>query len=729
MDAFAARLAKHTRVQLLQVTQNSTDGSRLHVFTAYDARSQIIDGHEMISKLEGFATSNGYILMSGSEIASRHAACTGTPSVATTLAAAVTPTATTTTTTTTTSTNATTTTTATVTTVDPCNVVKCALQCESECGWSRPLMLCVSGLDTTQSEIDERLGDCPAKTTSTLTTTTVTTVTTTTVDPCNVVKCALQCESECGWSRPLMQCVSGLDTTQSEIAERLGDCPPPPATPPSTTAATAAECNAGMRMFELPVLEAKGRQLAGKGLLSERNPGGSLDACSAACLGESGCPGFAYSADKQCTLYNAVGFASLAANKTFTVGWSAYRRRATCRDDAAVSTRVPTTTAGGGAAPSETNASSPVCNSMEQFATGEPGFQDGDQIKQTSATAVAECAIECLSVDTCVAFNFFASQKRCSLKSKTKSTLKLATDVAGKLWHSKYTYYERIMSGCPGGVEVVTTSPSASVTSATTGTGTGTGNSIFMGCPDGVFAAFAEPRAKTKGRYAKGDGFISDVAIPDLKTCADLCFADALCQGFSHSSSGVGKTCALYNQVGVASPDTLPHGTDFVADFSTYLRLASCRSLVSTAAATADVTTAAPAVVTATTHATTAPSTSTIGDSAPPTTATGQSPVATTALLCSGGTLAMFKLPLANTKGRYIKGAGVLKGILTADLSACAQACVADVLCRGFAHTVKGNVDFECQLYTESGVEGSLPINTAFSVGYDFYARLDSCRQ
>ena len=45
---------------------------------------------------------------------------------------------------------------------DPCNRIKCALNCESECGWSRPLMKCVAGLETTQTEIDQRLGDCTA---------------------------------------------------------------------------------------------------------------------------------------------------------------------------------------------------------------------------------------------------------------------------------------------------------------------------------------------------------------------------------------------------------------------------------------------------------------------------------------------------------------------------------------------------------------------------------------
>ena len=45
-------------------------------------------------------------------------------------------------------------------TPDPCNAIKCALQCESECGWSRPLQRCESGLETTQGERDEHLGDC-----------------------------------------------------------------------------------------------------------------------------------------------------------------------------------------------------------------------------------------------------------------------------------------------------------------------------------------------------------------------------------------------------------------------------------------------------------------------------------------------------------------------------------------------------------------------------------------
>jgi len=44
---------------------------------------------------------------------------------------------------------------------DPCNAIKCAVTCEAECGWSRPLQMCVAGMSTEPSEIEERLGDCP----------------------------------------------------------------------------------------------------------------------------------------------------------------------------------------------------------------------------------------------------------------------------------------------------------------------------------------------------------------------------------------------------------------------------------------------------------------------------------------------------------------------------------------------------------------------------------------
>ena len=52
-----------------------------------------------------------------------------------------------------------------------------------------------------------------------------------TPDPCNTITCVLYCEGECGWSRPLAKCMSvasspGLRTEQTEIDQRLGDCPP-----------------------------------------------------------------------------------------------------------------------------------------------------------------------------------------------------------------------------------------------------------------------------------------------------------------------------------------------------------------------------------------------------------------------------------------------------------------------------------------------------------------------
>jgi hypothetical protein len=126
------------------------------------------------------------------------------------------------------------------TTLDLCNTIKCAITCESECGWSRAQNKCILGGRTSQGAIDERLGDCPATTTTitkTKTTTTFTTVAgdtstattpttiTTTMDPCNTIKCALKCESECGWSRAQNICVFGGQTSQSMIDDRLGDCP------------------------------------------------------------------------------------------------------------------------------------------------------------------------------------------------------------------------------------------------------------------------------------------------------------------------------------------------------------------------------------------------------------------------------------------------------------------------------------------------------------------------
>jgi hypothetical protein len=43
-------------------------------------------------------------------------------------------------------------------------------------------------------------------------------------DTCRNVKCAVVCEDECGWSRPNNRCEKGLQTSQTELEERLGDC-------------------------------------------------------------------------------------------------------------------------------------------------------------------------------------------------------------------------------------------------------------------------------------------------------------------------------------------------------------------------------------------------------------------------------------------------------------------------------------------------------------------------
>merc|ERR1712021_236166 len=84
-------------------------------------------------------------------------------------------------------------------------------------------MGCVSGLQTSEGEIIERLGDCE------------TIVYGSGFDPCSVIKCALFCEDECGWSRPYSRCATGLTTSPSERDQRLGDSP----TTVTTTTATS----------------------------------------------------------------------------------------------------------------------------------------------------------------------------------------------------------------------------------------------------------------------------------------------------------------------------------------------------------------------------------------------------------------------------------------------------------------------------------------------------------
>ena len=75
-------------------------------------------------------------------------------------------------------------------------------------------------------DVTETTASCSA---STLTTTTTTTTKTTPPDLCNQIKCVLQCEDECGWSRPRGMCVSSTIsvTSQGEIDNLLGDCPSP----------------------------------------------------------------------------------------------------------------------------------------------------------------------------------------------------------------------------------------------------------------------------------------------------------------------------------------------------------------------------------------------------------------------------------------------------------------------------------------------------------------------
>jgi len=91
----------------------------------------------------------------------------------------------------------------------------------------------MTGGTTSESMINDRLGDCPTTTTTTSTTTTYTTnvgdttstkTTQSTADPCNSVACSVFCTGACGWSRAQGLCISGISTGLEEISERLGDC-------------------------------------------------------------------------------------------------------------------------------------------------------------------------------------------------------------------------------------------------------------------------------------------------------------------------------------------------------------------------------------------------------------------------------------------------------------------------------------------------------------------------
>jgi hypothetical protein len=66
----------------------------------------------------------------------------------------------------------------------------------------------------------------PASTTAVTTAVTTGTVAapTTTGSQCEQFTCVLQCEDSCGWDRLLGECKAGLQTSDSERDERLGDC-------------------------------------------------------------------------------------------------------------------------------------------------------------------------------------------------------------------------------------------------------------------------------------------------------------------------------------------------------------------------------------------------------------------------------------------------------------------------------------------------------------------------
>ena len=291
----------------------------------------------------------------------------------------------------------------------------------------------------------------------------------------------------------------------------------------------------------------------------------------------------------------------------------------------------------------------PPCSMLQHFHEEITGYDDSNQITEVTSPVVTDkagCAAVCLSETTCVAFNFFRSGQgavACSLKKAVASTLQ-ETSASGVGWHSKYLYYTRRLSSCPGPVNVAAQNAAATAAAATAATATaaatmsrgadgapatstrwgrGARNTCARGsCRQSIaVATTAQPPVCSMLQHFHEEitGYddsnqITEVTSPvvtDKAGCAAVCLSETTCVAFNFFRSGQGAVaCSLKKAVASTLQETSASGVGWHSKYLYYTRrLSSCPGPVNVAAQNAA--TAAAATTMTTTISTTATSTTT----------------------------------------------------------------------------------------------------------------------
>ena len=145
---------------------------------------------------------------------------------------------------------------------------------------------------------------------------------------------------------------------------------------------------------------------------------------------------------------------------------------------------------------------------------------------------------------------------------------------------------------CPTSTTTLSTTTTATSTTATLATtatvktkvtttehtSEGGGPIAVVKCPGGVLEGYGPARNNKKGRFLKGSGIIRYVHISaTLDTCAQECYVDAVCRGFSIRTEG-DAVCQLHNTAGVTGMLQSDQ-----AGWLFYLKGSGCTSHMSTA--------------------------------------------------------------------------------------------------------------------------------------------------
>ena len=460
----------------------------------------------------------------------------------------------------------------------------------------------------------------------------------------------------------------------------------------------------------------KGKYLKGKGYLrKEKTTGETPGPCAAYCLKEKDCVGFSWTPGTlkaNCIMHTALGLSrGLLADKDYNVWY---------KEDNCPSTVVPATAVSTSYPLSDIACSRGIMYDFEDPIQDRKGkYRQGDGYlsrKYVGDNNLRGCVLMCLQTSACKGLSFGTE-----VKKGDNGNCILLNDIAlegQKLPKSKgWNTYTRSATRCSQADAPVAEASTTTVTT-TTATTTSPIPAVSAKCKDGVLSYFAAPQIDRMGAFKGGKGFIlkrwTDHDTPD--TCAQLCLDYTVehCEGISWSKTWSKPNCVLHRKVAFAKR------LQQVDDWLVYIRHSDCEQPLGETITAA--TTAVPASTIATTDAETM---------RPAVLGREAAEIDEPPLVCADGSLYHFAEPLNGFKGRKIHASAPgVPGVLSDtwdhvhDAGTCAEACVKDRRCEGFAWAPdREKRNFNCVFYNTVGMSSPPLADTM----WDLYGKQDRC--